>query len=458
MSRFILPKERWPKAFNQNRTSPRTDVDSCVACTFTKILEVINCVNTGVYTELSKGYMYVRNNYPGNKNGGMQERYTLGVLLERGTVPAAMCTDYGEYPEIKKTIEERGDIAELDRIAENFKLTGWTDLTGNNSKERFDNIKKYLKEKLVPLAVTIKNYRGRKHSVVAIGYEDEKILRFDHDGTEKIHSLTYDKFSMAFYLDGLKNEDKEDNNMAYKIMDLNEFQTYVNRLKVTRKITLVQLHHTAEPSYDNFTGNNHLKLQDNMKRYHVNSCGYSDIAQTFTIFPDGKICTGRDINVAPAGIYGANANGICIECVGNFSGVDNMTDAQSNAIVGAVRILLDKFGINAKTGVTYHSWWTSGGSNLGTYISGRSCKPCPGTTFFGGNTREAYEKNLLPLIENYGEEEKVLLETANDITWELNHTYFPIDDMKRFVEVLDEAKTANSPIYWGYYKLVNRIK
>jgi len=51
-----------------------------------------------------------------------------------------------------------------------------------------------------------------------------------------------------------------------------------------------------------------------------------------------------------------------------------------------------------------------------------------------------------------------LLTSANDITWELNHAYFPITDMANFVKVLDEAKKANSPLYWGYYKLVNRIK
>lgn len=51
-----------------------------------------------------------------------------------------------------------------------------------------------------------------------------------------------------------------------------------------------------------------------------------------------------------------------------------------------------------------------------------------------------------------------LLTSANDITWELNHTYFPITDMKKFVKELDEAKAKNSSLYWGYYKLVNKIK
>lgn len=51
-----------------------------------------------------------------------------------------------------------------------------------------------------------------------------------------------------------------------------------------------------------------------------------------------------------------------------------------------------------------------------------------------------------------------LLTSANDIAWELNHSYFPITQMERFVEALEEAKQNNSSLYWGYYKLVNKIK
>jgi len=197
---------------------------------------------------------------------------------------------------------------------------------------------------------------------------------------------------------------------------------------------------------------------EGMRDYHVKSRGYADIAQTFTIFPDGMISTGRDINKAPAGIYGANTNGICIECVGDFDGRDEMTAEQKSSIIAVTRLLLDKFGLDAKSGVTYHAWWTSKGKFLGDYIAGKSTKTCPGKYFFGGNTKAAYEKNLMPLILSYGKEEKRKLESANDITWELNHTYFPIDDMQGFVKMLEKAKKENSPLYWGYYKLVNRIR
>lgn len=50
------------------------------------------------------------------------------------------------------------------------------------------------------------------------------------------------------------------------------------------------------------------------------------------------------------------------------------------------------------------------------------------------------------------------LTSASEITRELNKTYFPITEIDNFIRVLDAAKKANSPLYWGYYKLVNKIK
>ena len=246
-----------------------------------------------------------------------------------------------------------------------------------------------------------------------------------------------------------------------KLLSISEFENHIDSLKVTRKVKLIQLHHTWSPNYMQFNGNNHMTLQKNMKSHHINNNGWSDIGQHFTIFPDGKICTGRDINVAPAGIYGANSNGICIECLGNFDdGGDTMSNSQKNTIVAVCRKLLDKFGLDAKTGITYHAWWTSGGKSLGTYVKGKSAKTCPGTNFFGGNTREAYKKNLMPLIENYGKEKMVLRETGNDIVWELMNGKhrIVITEVDRAIKAIEDAKkNANfSSLYWILYKLVNK--
>lgn len=201
-----------------------------------------------------------------------------------------------------------------------------------------------------------------------------------------------------------------------KLLNLNEFKGYLDSLKVTRSIKTIQLHHTYEPSYDNFNGSNHLTMQKNMQTYHIKTNGWSDIGQHFTIFPDGKICTGRSINSSPAGIKGANANSICIECIGNFdAGGDEMTEEQKTSIIGVTKMLLDRFNLKANASVIYHAWWTASGKSLGTYVRGKSAKTCPGTNFFGGNTKEAYTKNLMPLIENYGKEETIMYNTFNDV-------------------------------------------
>ncbi len=48
------------------------------------------------------------------------------------------------------------------------------------------------------------------------------------------------------------------------------------------------------------------------------------------------------------------------------------------------------------------------------------------------------------------------LKNADEITWELNHKYFKIEDYEGFIKALDKAKKENSSLYWGYYKLVNK--
>lgn len=241
-----------------------------------------------------------------------------------------------------------------------------------------------------------------------------------------------------------------------KVINVEDFKDYIASLKVTRSINKVQLHHTYSPSYAQFKGDNHIALQKAMKNFHVKSNGWSDIGQHFTIFPDGKIVNGRSINSSPAGIKGANTGAICIECLGNFdAGADEMTAVQKSAIASVVKVLLDRFGIDAKTDVIYHAWWTSGGASLGTYVAGKSAKTCPGTAFFGGNTKEAFEKNLLPLLQM---KEREPLSSGNDIVWELMNKHgIEITEVQKAIEALDKAKgnPEYNSLYWIIYKIVN---
>lgn len=185
----------------------------------------------------------------------------------------------------------------------------------------------------------------------------------------------------------------------FTLMDISEFADWLSRQRVTRIIHRIQLHHTWSPAYRHFTGSNHFSLQSSMRDSHKLR-GFSDIAQQFTVFPDGKICTGRSLNTTPAGIKGANTGAVCIEILGNFDvGGDDMSDAQAITVIQAVRGLLDRFHLSPENAIAYHCWWTTTGTNLEDYIKGQSAKTCPGTAFFGGNTRAAFMSHLLPYLK-----------------------------------------------------------
>ena len=188
-----------------------------------------------------------------------------------------------------------------------------------------------------------------------------------------------------------------------------EFKTWINN-QGSYNYTGIQIHHTWSPSYSNFyksdgSHEDELTRQNNIKSYHMNTNGWGDIAQHFTIFPNGAIVTGRPLsNTTAIGIKGWNTNKICIEIYGNFdNGNDVMTAEQKNAVITVYGELCKKFNITPSVStLRCHAWFTSGGTYLGDYVSGQSAKTCPGTNFMGfGNTKAAIQNNFIPLIQNY---------------------------------------------------------
>lgn len=188
-----------------------------------------------------------------------------------------------------------------------------------------------------------------------------------------------------------------------------EFKNWLKNKSVTRTVNKLQIHHTGSPSYSNFfksngTHEDELTRQNNMKSFHVNSRGMRDIAQHFTVFPNGKIVTGRSLNSNPAGITGWNTGAICVEIYGNFDkGYDTMKDAQKKAVVMLYGELCKKFKLTPSTNtIRCHAWFTSGGTYLGDYYPAKSRKSCPGTAFMGfGNSKSAIENNFIPMVKNY---------------------------------------------------------
>ena len=147
-----------------------------------------------------------------------------------------------------------------------------------------------------------------------------------------------------------------------------EFKKWLTNLKVTRTVNKLQIHHTGSPDYSCFfksngTTEDELTRQNNMKSFHVNSRGMSNIAQQLTIFPNGRIVTGRSFNSNPAGISGWNSNAVCIEIYGNFDkGKDIMTEEQKKAVIACYGELGKKFKLTpSTTTIRCHGWFTSSG-------------------------------------------------------------------------------------------------
>lgn len=179
---------------------------------------------------------------------------------------------------------------------------------------------------------------------------------------------------------------------------LPEFASWLQQQRVSRTIIKIQQHHTYIPSYIHFTGNNHFERQKAMRDAHVNDNGWKTIGQHFTIFPDGSILTGRSLEDTPAGIYGQNANAICVENFGYFDiSKDVMTAMQKASIVGVTAALCQRFNIPVSTDfIVYHHWFdlSTGARNNGS----RNNKSCPGTNFFGGNKVDDCKRYFLPLV------------------------------------------------------------
>ena len=189
-------------------------------------------------------------------------------------------------------------------------------------------------------------------------------------------------------------------NNGFLMFRPDEAESFLTGHMPEREIRLVQLHHTWSPEYKHFDGKNHFTRQASMRQSHL-ARGFSDIAQHFTVFPDGLIVTGRSLAQNPAGIKGANSGAVCIENFGNFDkGHDKMTAEQADAIIILTAALCRKFKLNPAKSVIYHCWFTADGHRLDDYDPAKSAKTCPGTAFFGGNTKNDFVKNLLPCIKS----------------------------------------------------------
>ena len=122
-----------------------------------------------------------------------------------------------------------------------------------------------------------------------------------------------------------------------------------------RKITGIILHCTATRP-DFMPGATTAARVDEIRRWHVDGNGWSDIGYHFVIDRDGTIAKGRPIEKDGAHVRGRNAGTIGISLFGghgsseNDEFAENFTPAQETALRGLLRDLEAKYGAVPITG------------------------------------------------------------------------------------------------------------
>ncbi len=187
----------------------------------------------------------------------------------------------------------------------------------------------------------------------------------------------------------------------FLLFNLAEFEDWLSGLIVSRKIKLIQNHHTWLPDYQTFArSKDHFKALVGMEQSHLER-GFNQIAQNLTTFPDGLIAICRSFEMIPAGIKGANSFGICIEHLGNFdTGKDVMTNEHRETIIKINFSLCEKFNLPINpSSIVYHHWYDL---TTGKRVKDGSAntKTCPGSNFFGGNTIEKCEANFISQVKS----------------------------------------------------------
>jgi N-acetylmuramoyl-L-alanine amidase len=114
-----------------------------------------------------------------------------------------------------------------------------------------------------------------------------------------------------------------------------------------REVDEIILHCTATPQGRDVSA-------ADVRRWHVNGNGWSDIGYHFVLRLDGTIETGRPLERIGAHVRGRNASSVGIAYVGglglDMEPCDTMTDAQEMALEDLVEELRQRFGFIPVTG------------------------------------------------------------------------------------------------------------
>lgn len=122
--------------------------------------------------------------------------------------------------------------------------------------------------------------------------------------------------------------------MPFRQMTVAEAEAQIEAAIPLRAIRFIDTHHTYIPTRAQWRGEATVKamhrfhtappkwVERNGVRVNVGGQGWADIAQHWTLGPDGAIWTGRNLGQMPCSQTGFNAGSLMYELVGNFCAPD----------------------------------------------------------------------------------------------------------------------------------------
>lgn len=164
-----------PKAFTVTdlpKVKNQGSVNSCCACAAAEIMEILNSREFDSHTEFSEGYIYGRCRSESGKYEGMYPDLLVEELRKKGSVPTTIFNKSFEMPEMQEILKNHKSIAELDEIAEKYRIKGYVAFLG----KKYNEMKEALYVHDVPLLAISRNYFGGSHAVIIVGYTESGFI------------------------------------------------------------------------------------------------------------------------------------------------------------------------------------------------------------------------------------------------------------------------------------------
>ncbi len=137
--------------------------------------------------------------------------------------------------------------------------------------------------------------------------------------------------------------------MAIEQISLERLAEKLKRVRVTRGIKEIVLHHTWSPTAAQYKGR---ATWEAIRQYHIQERGWSDIGYHFGVGPDGSYWLLRPVEKAGAHVLHRNEHTIGVVLVGNF----DVEDPEANGLAAAAeltRVLMERFALKPEN-IRFH--------------------------------------------------------------------------------------------------------